>query len=182
MATDNVHPTVRALLAETTAVQGPSRKVRSQPFYQAVLGRNTSETKRFLESGADVNWHGGSGSRAFALHVAAWAGDLPLAELLLSYGADVRKHGGDRWTALHSTAMGVLGASYVEEDKAAIAALLIDRGADVNALSDDVKRLDGGGTDSGVTPLGLARAWNHHQIEALLLRHGAADKYDVVAL
>jgi len=87
------------------------------------------------------------------LHRAAQAGDLPLAQKLLSQGTDINAQ--DKWgrTPLYFT---------VFKKHAALAAFLIEKGADVNLADHE-----------GLAPLHVAALENDATLARLLLDKGA---------
>ena len=108
------------------------------------IGTPVDETVRSLES-ASAEW----GSSA--LHLAAAAGQVAMAELLLENGAAVNMANDKRATPLHRA---------IEFPD--VVALLIDRGADVNATD-----------DRGRTPLHWAARYTEPETVALLIDNGA---------
>lgn len=139
--------------------------------------------KALLENRADPNYQNPLGDSALTL--AALKGDRPMVEALLAAGARTNKPG---WTPLG------YAASEGHQD---IARLLLDRGADVNAASDNgttplmmaaragkvemVKLLLARGADanrkseSRGTALGYALDAGHTEIAELLIAHGARE-------
>lgn len=86
-----------------------------------------------------------------ALMLAAFKGNVPLVTDILNRGAAINP--GQGWTALHYAAT---------NGHAAVAQLLIDKGADVNAR-----------TASGITPLYMAARKPSREVVVMLLRAGA---------
>jgi cytochrome c len=110
-----------------------------------------------LERGADV--HAKKSTLHFApLHVAASQSKCEIAKLLLAHGADVNATGAYECdsTPLHVAAIGY------QPEVFAMVKLLLQAGADVNALTSD-----------GRSPLWLAYIYDLGRIGTLLLAHGA---------
>lgn len=90
-----------------------------------------------------------------AIHVAAVWGSVEVTRTLLDYGVDVDSKGFKGWAPLHKAA---------QNGRQLLAKTLLNRGANVNALSGDGRQF---------TPLHEA-IWNGHPAMAdLLLKHGA---------
>ena len=119
------------------------------PLIQAAKDGSTSDVRRELANGADVNAHGEDGLTA--LHYAASYGPKKIFELLITKGADVnaKAYGG---TPLHLAAI---------RGHKEIAELLIDNGADVNA-QDVASR----------TPLDVVIEYKQTETADLLRKHG----------
>ena len=110
-----------------------------------LLGFN-SIGRNFIHEGANVN--------GTASHLAAWKGNTNMLRILLDLGADVNwKNPGWNDTPLYWAAM-------IGQREAA--ALLIERGADLNAQISD-----------GMTSLAYAAYRGHQSVVALLLEKGA---------
>jgi len=110
-----------------------------------LLGFN-SISRTFIHEGANVN--------CTASHLAAWKGNTNMLRILLDLGADVNwKNPGWNDTPLYWAAM-------IGQREAA--ALLIERGADLNAQISD-----------GMTSLAYAAYRGHQSVVALLLEKGA---------
>ena len=134
---------------------------RWTPLMYAVGRGSAQTTKLLLDRGADVNALDTRG--AGSVMIAVWRGEAELVELLVSRGADIRRASSftypeypklEMGTALHVAAMrGNLRAVGV----------LIDHGADVNAVSPR-KRF---------TPLNCALGEGHPEIAKALLNRGA---------
>jgi ankyrin repeat protein len=122
-------------------------------------------------------------------HDAASEGNTEVMELLLQHNADVHIRGtyGDKWTLLH----------WVFGLKPKLVQILLDHGADINALDahhktplyravengrlDLVRLLLGHGADVHIrgghqTPFRVAESREHREIARLLLEHGAEKK------
>lgn len=67
----------------------PSIVARADVIFAAVEGGNHVLTGWLLDRGGSPNARATDRSRQTLLHVAAWRGDLPMAELLVARGADV---------------------------------------------------------------------------------------------
>ena len=114
------------------------------------------------------------------LHVAATAGQVDIARLLLDRGAHVNAKDQDGDTPLHQA---------VKEKRRAVAQLLLERGADVDTRNhEEWTALDNWNGDLEITRLMLARApkrntinvalsraakWRHKDVAQLLLARGA---------
>jgi len=110
-----------------------------------LLGFN-SISRTFIHEGANVN--------CTASHLAAWKGNTNMLRILLDLGADVNwKNPGWNETPLYWAAL------YGKRESAA---LLIERGADLNARLAD-----------GTTALATAAHFGHQNVVALLLEKGA---------
>ena len=181
---------VRVLLAAGADVNAVTSTTRWSPLHCAVLSASVPVAKLLLDSGAQVDARASRGVRP--LHWASSGGHLAMVKLLISRGADrgaanddgetplhaasvegrleccrallegvplrlkqqmLRAHDGERSTALHfAAAFGRLP----------VVRLLLDAGADVNAL--DQERF---------TALTWACRRGHTNIARLLLSHGA---------
>jgi ankyrin repeat protein len=148
------------------------------PLHTAAIGANSSEVKRLIAEGADVNEHvcmdvtGRQDVAGSPLHVALrncaydepgfanGSNHLEVVRLLLAAGANVRLRRLWEGTPLHDAAQ--LGRKH-------IAKLLICHGADVNSTEHH----------EGVTPLHLAAASGRLEMIEYLLSEGA--KSDPVA-
>jgi ankyrin repeat protein len=121
---------------------------------------NEEIVRILVEAGSDL--HHGSVIHLMPLHSAAYYGEKNLLEMLLKAGADVnrqpaRRHTRSSGTALHAAR------------KSEIVRILLDHGADVNAVTTD---------QYGVTPLHIAANGDPTSKDAvekvqLLLDHGA---------
>ena len=88
-----------------------------------------------------------------SLHLACWHGYVPLAKVLIDYGADINANDGDHWTPLHWACF---------EGHKAVVELLVDRGATIDAID-----------PSWETPLLVASQRGYHQIAQVLLENEA---------
>lgn len=109
-------------------------------------------TKMLLEAGADPNVE--DGFRTTPLMSAAHRGDAETIKMLVDAGADVNAIGSADRSALFFAVFG----GHIDATRA-----LVDAGADVNAK----------GAEYELTPLILARRWNHTEIEKILIDAGA---------
>ncbi|MDQ7824318.1 MAG: ankyrin repeat domain-containing protein [Candidatus Eremiobacteraeota bacterium] len=120
-------------------------------IFDAVRRRDLEAVSEFLNRSIPVNI--GDREGRTPLHIAAWYGQLAIAELLLSRGAALNKSDREGKTPLH------MAAWYGHPDTAA---LLIEKGAKVNAED-----------SSGWTPLRLAAQNGLLEIVELLVSRGA---------
>lgn len=111
---------------------------------------NIAMMELFLRHGADVNHRNSRGEQAL-MH-AAWKGQLAAVQWLLEHGARINREG-PQWSALHYA---------VFAGHEAVARLLMDRGADIQARS-----------TNGSTVLMMAAREGHETLAQLLLARGA---------
>lgn len=104
----------------------------------------------FLRHGADINFVNAADEQALML--AAWKGQVAALRWLLAHGAQINREG-RQWSALHY-------AVFAGQDE--IAKILIDRGADINALS-----------NNGSSVLMMAAREGREELARELLRRGA---------
>ncbi|KAI0289225.1 hypothetical protein BC826DRAFT_634504 [Russula brevipes] len=155
------------------------------PLVTAYNRRNLKTMALLLEHGADPDvQYDSCGSIS---HDAASEGNTEVMELLLRHKANVHIRGtyGDKWTLLH----------WVFGSNAKLVQILLDHGADINALDahhktplyravengrlDLVRVLLGHGADVHIrgggnqTPFQVAQSREHMEIAQLLLKHGA---------
>ena len=124
----------------------------TQPLQEACQRGDLAEATRLLEKyPAFVNSSPGDSGWTL-LHKAADSGNKPIAELLISKGANVDAHLGGRWP-LHVAA---------KSGKVDVAALLIAKGATID-VRDSFKH----------TPLHLAARYGTAELVELLLQNGA---------
>lgn len=176
-----------------------------RPLHLATWSNSVAVIETLIELGAEVR--GRIRSRSTALHVAARFDAQASAEVLLRHGAKVRDRDERGWSPLHaavrndafSTArllldhgapvdargergftplhFAIIGDAPNIRDTPRFARLLLDRGADVNAVSNDEFR---------VTPLDLAETLGMPITAALLKRHGGDvtmdEKHEVVGM
>lgn len=151
---------VVALLLDKGANVNKENRVGQTPLHLAAW-RGHSETVGYLVSyGADVNVKDKRGYTP--LHVedinqGARGGYREAVELLIAAGADVNARASvpEGYTPLMGAC--IIGSKEVVQ-------LLISHGADVNAWSDELR-----------TPLDLAIAYRHKEIEDVLRKHGAKE-------
>ena len=125
----------------------------------AAGGGKTEAVKLLLDRGANVN---DSAEQGTALHSAAMAGHADIIELLLDHGANVNAKMKRGVTPLHLAAIG---------SKTAASRVLIERGADVQAMSQSDYTLS---VIEGRNPLGYAASAGNKELVALLLDKGAS--------
>jgi ankyrin repeat protein len=160
------------------------------PLVKAYRRRNLETMGLLLQHGANPDaQYDGHGSIS---HDAAWRGNAEVMELLLQHKADVHIRGTDedKWTLLHWSWTSNLNAKLVQ--------ILLDHGADINALDahhntplyeaakrrrlDSVRVLLEHGADvhirgkGDLTPFQMAKSQRSTQIAQLLLEHGAKDE------
>jgi cytohesin len=139
------------------------------PLLVAAAQGSTDIATALLDRGADPNARTADGHTP--LHAAAYWGQRDAVELLLARGADARlatRHGETPlhralWRSAHPGRPGAPLDPALVEASAAVAARLLDRGADPGAADGD-----------GVTPLMLAAASGHPPLVELLVARGAA--------
>ena len=127
----------------------PSMKLLlDQLLHHRNLPANNSPTALMLTCGA--GWDARKGGVSFG---GIMAENLPLLQMMLAHGADVRAKTSYKHTALHFAADG---------DRLRSVELLLKYGADVNAQD-----------NMGHTPLMVATGWANPDAVRLLLLHGA---------
>lgn len=143
-------------------VPPPRLPTTSDALQAAIRAGELDETKRLLESGADVNSRDSFGNTP--LLYAAFSGNADIVACLLAHGADVNAPEAGPPILGHSVLEGAILAGRTEVVK-----LLIPAGAPVNRTFDD----------EGRTPLQLAARYGHAGIaEVLLAAHAAVDPAD----
>ncbi|MBC8869724.1 MAG: ankyrin repeat domain-containing protein, partial [Planctomycetes bacterium] len=126
---------------------------KTQPLQEACQQGDLAEATRLLDKyPAFVDSAVGASPRTL-LHDAAASGNVPLAELLISKGANLDARDWSKWTPLHVAA---------ERGKADLAALLIAKGATIDAPEQGKQ-----------TPLHLAARHGTAGLVELLLKNGA---------
>lgn len=100
------------------------------PLQAAVLHRQYDMARHLVERGSPVN---GDGQLQAPLWFAAAQGDAQMAALLITLGADVNWQTDQLGTPLHAA----LYSSGGEADRLSIARLLVEHGADVDAIQVD---------------------------------------------
>ncbi|KAF8494849.1 hypothetical protein F5888DRAFT_1947553 [Russula emetica] len=164
------------------------------PLIAALNGRHYQTAKFLRDNGAHPNVTGFEGRTP--LHAAAWEGDFEMVQVLLEYKADVNAQDPDgRRTALDYASQGSSKHRYLGLSLTKVARLLLEHGADVNALGSDrftalhtaaqtgtieVVRVllehgadVGAETEDGKTAFQLARGEEGTGIKKLLSEHGA---------
>lgn len=126
-------------------------------IYKAIKNGDISQVQKLIADGADIN--GGTNADTL-LHTAIVHDKIEIVKLLLDKGADANLPHSHGYTPLHQAAQG---------GNHAIAALLIQSGADVNARI-------GGPVDNGVRPLHVAARNGRIEMTKLLLASGANPK------
>lgn len=111
---------------------------------------NVPMMELFLRHGADINFVSATGEQALML--AAWKGRAAAVRWLLAHGAQINRHG-RQWSALHY-------AVFAGQDE--VAKILIEAGADINALS-----------SNGSSVLMMAAREGREDLARELLRRGA---------
>lgn len=132
--------------------RGSRSVILSRPLYAAAKVGHLDMVTLLLDRGADINGTGVRGQTP--LFIAAREGRMPVVALLLARRADIHARS-ESGTALHGAAGG---------EEADIVALLLDRGARVDALD-----------DTGATPLHAAMGISTQSADRVLLLvdHGA---------
>ncbi|CAF3711263.1 unnamed protein product, partial [Rotaria sordida] len=152
------HEKVVAILLENDS---KGSKVRLPALHIAAKKNDTKAAALLLQGDnqPDLNYKGGgfvnctTKSGFTPLHIAAHYGNLEVAQLLISRGADVNYAASQNITPLHVAS---------KWGKANIVQLLLEKGAQI-----DVK------TKDGLTPLHCAARSGHDQVVDLLLENGA---------
>jgi ankyrin repeat protein len=127
----------------------------AQTFKQSILKKDTATAIQLLRSGADVNAYDSISETDVLMDICRWESDPAMIGFLLRHGAkpDLHRSGKGR-TALH-----IACAYYACET---IIQLLVESGADVNAVTTD-----------GTTPLMLAAQNAKARVVDYLLKKGA---------
>lgn len=142
----------RLLIEKGAEVNARCKSNKCTPLHSAVFRGRLDVVKVLLEKGADIKATDAVSNPA--LHYAAgWNRDPEATRLLLDAGAPIDQRDNSGWTALHH-------AAYSGYDK--VAALLISRGADINARD-----------FYGQTPLGKALEMSNMALAKTLVESGA---------
>jgi cytochrome c len=130
------------------------------PLYWSLFNCKYEAAELLLTKGANVNLTDSFGSAPLYIAVSCEDVDLSLLEHLIQKGADINyRNTSDGWTSLHHA---------ISSGSDDVARLLIEKGANINALTDD-----------GTTPLILAVKTDSVFMAKLLLERGAdADWHD----
>jgi ankyrin repeat protein len=146
---------INKLLYEGAKIDEPSSgKWGGTPLYWSLFDCKYEAAELLLAKGANVNLTDSFGSAPLYMAVCCENVDPSLIEHLIQKGADINyRNKSDGWTSLH------YAISSRSDD---VARLLIEKGANVNALADD-----------GTTPLILAVKTDSVFIAKLLLEKGA---------
>jgi hypothetical protein len=159
-------------LVEHLTVNNPEHVNAIGGYYMvpliAALNAGHSQTAKFLrDNGAHLNVTGYEGRTP--LHSAAWHGEFEMVQVLLEYKADVnaRSTGGGMSepggeTPLHFGYEGYSGRPLVRPSMLKVARVLLEHGADVNAL-----------TNRRSTALHFATENGMVEVVRVLLEHGA---------
>lgn len=141
--------------ASPPATAKPAAKTETKPAAPAAAGKPMQKptVKRKPRRRAAPPAPTGSALRYNDLHTAVWRGDLDAVGDLLDFGRWIDKPGYDGMTPLMSA---------VNLDHHLISQLLLERGADPNAVG-----------RGGATPLSIARRNKSATLESLLRRYGA---------
>ena len=147
--------TIKELLNKGAKVDEPNvGKWSATPLYWSLSDCKYEAAELLLKKGANANSAESFGLAPLHLAVCCKDADLSFIEHLIQKGADVNfKNTSDGWRSLH------YAISCGSDD---MARLLIEQGADVNAIADD-----------GTTPLILAAKNDSVFIAKLLLEKGA---------
>jgi ankyrin repeat protein len=150
-------PTTRKLIAKGENVNSAD-KDGNTPLQVAASRGDEKMTRLLLDAGADINARSKGPIDRTALHDAAYTGNGPTVQVLLSAGARVNDVADGGWTPL------MIAMLYGRPD---VVEALLAGGADVNVRS-----------PSGWTALKEARMRGHAEIAERLLRAGAIDYPD----
>lgn len=129
-----------------------STELNRFPLHQAVFRNDFSLTNKLLKQGYTVAHETDDGQTP--LHIAAECGLDAMCAFLLKNGADVDALDNFGGTPLHAAAACQKGVAVIRA--------LVEKGADVR-LKDA----------AGMTPLALAKKYNHSHVAAYLKSHGA---------
>jgi len=145
---------VRKLIAKGTNVNSADND-GDTVLQSAAAGGDENMTRLLLDAGADVGARRTPPIDYASLHYAAWTGNGPTVQMLLSAGARVNDATSGGWTPL------MIAMLYGRPD---VVEALLAGGADVNAR-----------TPTGWTALKEARFRGNQQIAERLIRAGAID-------
>jgi tetratricopeptide (TPR) repeat protein len=127
-------------------------QARSIPIINAITSRNSSEVKRLIQKGADVNVRAPGGGKT-PLHIAVNGNLEAIVTLLLEAKANVNAVTDRKFTPLHIAA---------QTGNVTLIQKLLDAGAVIDAP-----------TDVGCTPLHEAAAKGHQEAVVTLVERGA---------
>ena len=130
------------------------------PLIAALSRRHFQTAEVLLHNGADVDARGGFGRTP--LHSAASCEDFEMVRVLLDHKADVSARSDGGWIPIHYVSLSTLFIS--RPSSPAVAQLLLEHGADVNAPISD---------GSGRTPLHVMIESNRADVVRVLLQRGA---------
>lgn len=161
----------------------PDNTLNYSSIHEAIEKNDPDAVREFIINPSELCTRNDRGW--LPLHTAAYHGNLQIAEMLVSQGADVQARRSEGWTPLHLAALhghsdiAELFLKYdaspdlqkddlstplhmgVQGGHREVVELLLARGADVNARKDD-----------GRTPLHLAAYYNHNELAELLIVKG----------
>jgi ankyrin repeat protein len=138
------------------------------PLIAALHGGHFQTAKFLRDNGAHPNVTGVGGRTP--LHAAAWKGDLEMVQVLLKYKANVKARSAKGETALHFAYREYSARPIVGPSMPKVARLLLEHGADVNALMSNYStELE----DHHSTALHFAAQFGMVEVVRVLLEHGA---------
>jgi len=140
------------LAALVTLAPAPRAQVGDTLLHEAVAAGDMELLTYLLDQGVAVDRRAEIDSTT-PLHVAAYAGNVGIARILIAHGADVRARAAGGTTPLHMAARG---------GHAGTVDLLLSEGAAIDAT-----------LHGNTTPLSLAAREGHVDVARLLLRRGA---------